>query len=153
MSPRVGVLFHFPFHGVRRSLLGLSLLLIVGCASESPYEGVTFTKYTKKPFPPTHEVEIFSQDVERGYTIIGELEMTFSPGLADEEMVNRVKEVSRGIGADAIIGFKKEEIEIAIPDIFPEPIKKKARHQPLEISSLEAKEGRILVKGLAIRYR
>jgi len=91
--------------------------------------------------------------VEKPYTIIGELKMAFSPELSDEEMVNRMKEISQGIGADAIIGFKREVVEIAIPGVFPEPIKRKARHQPLDISSPEAKEERVLLRGLAIRYR
>jgi len=125
----------------------------VGCVSEGPYEGVNFIRYTKETFPPTPKVEVFSQDVEKPYTIIGELKMTFSPELSDEEMVNRMKEISQGIGADAIIGFKREVVEIAIPGVFPEPIKRKARHQPLDISSPEAKEERVLLRGLAIRYR
>ncbi len=153
MSPRVDVLFHFPSHSITRSLFTLSLLLIVGCASESPYEGVAFTRHTKETFPPTQEVEVFSQDAGRAYTIIGELKMTFSPELSDEEMVNRMKEVSRGIGADAIVGFKKEAVEIPISGVFPGPIKRKARHQPLEISRPEAKEEGILLRGLIVRYQ
>ena len=153
MSPRVSVLFDFPSHNITRSLLTLFLLLIVGCASESPYEGVTFTRHTKETFPPTHEVELFSEDADRAYTIIGELKMTFSLELSDEEMVNQMKEVSRGIGADAIIGFKKEAVEIPIPGVFPEPVERKARHQPLEISSPEATEERIRLRGLVVRYQ
>jgi uncharacterized protein YbjQ (UPF0145 family) len=129
------------------------VLLIVGCVSEGPHEGVTFVRYTKETFSQTSRVEVFSQDVEKPYIIIGELKMTFSPELSNEEMVNRMKEVSRGIGADAIIGLKTEVVEIAVPGVFPEPIKRKARHQPLDISSPEAKEEKILLRGLAIRYR
>ena len=79
--------------------------------------------------------------------------MTFSTELSDEEMVNQMKDVSRGIGADAIIGFKKEAVEIPIPGVFPGPIRRKARHQPLEISSPEAKEEGILLRGLIVRYQ
>jgi hypothetical protein len=125
----------------------------VGCVSETPHEGVTFTRYAKKTFPPTPEVEVFPQDVDRPYTIIGELKMTFPQELTDEEMVNRMKEVSRGIGADAIIGFKREVVEIAITGVFAESVRKKARHEPFEISSPEAKEERILLRGLVIRYQ
>jgi len=98
-------------------------------------------------------VEVFSEDLEKPYTIIGELKMAFSPELGDEEMMNRMQGVAKGVGADAIIGFEREVVEIAIPGVFPEPIKRKARHQPLDISSPEAKEERILLRGLAIRYR
>ncbi len=78
--------------------------------------------------------------------------MTFSLELSNEEMVNRMKEVSKGIGTDAIIGMKREVIEIAIPRVFSEHIRRKARHQPLEISSPEAEEEKILPGGLAIRF-
>jgi len=91
--------------------------------------------------------------VDTPYTIIGELKMTFPQELTDEEMVNRMKEVSRGIGADAIIGFKREVVEIAITGVFAESVRKKARHEPFEISSPEAKEERILLRGLVIRYQ
>ncbi len=153
MSQRVDVVFHFSSHSIMKSLLTVSLLLVVGCASESPYEGVVFTRHTKEAFPPTQEVEVFPQDADRAYTIIGELKMTFSAELSDEEMVNQMKEVSRGIGADAIIGFKKEEVEIPIPGVFHGPLKRKARHQPLEISSPEATEEGILLRGLIVRYQ
>jgi hypothetical protein len=129
------------------------VFLIVGCVSKGPHDGVTFTRYTKETFPPTTEVEVFSEDVEKPYTIIGELKMVFSPELGDEEMVNRMKEVARGVGADAIVGFEREVVEVAIPEAFPEPIKRKARHQPLDISSPEANEEKILLRGLVIRYR
>ena len=129
------------------------VLLFAGCVSEGPYEAVTFIRYTKETFPQTPRVEVFSQDVEKPYTIIGELKMSFSPGLSNEEMVNRMKEVSQGIGADAIIGLAREVVEIATPGVFPEPIRRRARHQPLDISSPEAKEEKILLRGLAIRYR
>ena len=145
-------MFPFPTHSVTRLFFVLYLLL-VGCVSETPHEGVTFTRYAKKPFPPTPEVEVFPQDVDTPYTIIGELKMTFPQELTDEEMVNRMKEVSRGIGADAIIGFKREVVEIAITGVFAESVRKKARHEPFEISSPEAKEERILLRGLVIRYQ
>ena len=125
----------------------------MGCVSKGPHEGVTFVKYTDEIFPPTTNVEVFSEDLEKPYTIIGELKMAFSPELGDEEMMNRMQGVAKGVGADAIIGFEREVVEIAIPGVFPEPIKRKARHQPLDISSPEAKEERILLRGLAIRYR
>ncbi len=98
-------------------------------------------------------MELFSEDVDRAYTIIGELKMAFSLELSEEEMVNQMKEVSRGIGADAIIGFKEEAVAIPIPRVFPEPVKRKARHQPLEISSPEVTEERILLRGLVVRYQ
>ena len=123
------------------------------CVSEGPYEVVTFIRYTKETFPQTPRVEVFSRDVKKPYTTIGELKMTFPPGLSNEEMVNRMKEVSQGIGADAIIGLEREVVEIATPGVFQEPIRRKARHQPLAISSPEAKGEKILLRGLAIRYR
>lgn len=138
---------------MRSFLIFCLVLLFVGCVSEGPNEAVTFIRYTEERFLQTQKVEVFSKDVERPYIIIGELKMTFYPGLRDEEMVNQMKEVSKGIGADAIIGFKREVVEIAIPEIFSEPIRKKARHQPLEIPSPEATEEKILLRGLAIRYR
>lgn len=125
----------------------------MGCVSKGPHEGVTFVKYTDEIFPATTNVEVFSEDLEKPYTIIGELKMVFSPELGDEEMMDRMQGVAKGVGADAIIGFEREVVEIAIPGVFPEPIKRKARHQPLDISSPEAKEERILLRGLAIRYR
>ncbi|UCD70529.1 MAG: hypothetical protein JSW70_05845 [Syntrophobacterales bacterium] len=91
--------------------------------------------------------------MDKPYTIIGELKITFSPELSNEEMVNRMKEVSQGLGADAIIGFKKEAVEMLVPGVFSEPIKRKARHQPLDISSPETEEEKVLLRGLAIRYR
>ena len=129
------------------------VLLFVGCASEGLNKAVTFIRYTEEIFLQTQKVEIFSQDVEKPYTIIGELKMTFSPKLRDEEMLNRMKEVSKEIGADAIIGFKREVVEIAIPEVFSEPMRRKARQQPLDIPSPEIKEEKILLRGLAIRYR
>ena len=121
--------------------------------SKGPHEGVTFVRYTQETFPPTTEVEVFSEDVEKPYTIIGELKMVFSPELGDEEMTNRMKGVAQGVGGDAIVGFEREIVEVAIPGVFPESIKRKARHQPLDISSPEAKEEKILLRGLVIRYR
>jgi uncharacterized protein YbjQ (UPF0145 family) len=129
------------------------VIIFLGCAFESPYKGVSFVRYTKETFPETARAEIFAKDVERPYTIIGELKVTFSPELDNEEMVNRMKQVAREIGADAIIGLEREVIEIAIPRVFPEPIRMKARHQPLDISSPEAEEEKVLLRGLAIRYR
>jgi uncharacterized protein YbjQ (UPF0145 family) len=132
----------------------LSLVVIVlGCVAESPYKGVSLVRYTKETFPETAGVEVFSNDVEKPYTIIGELKVILSPELEDEEMVNRMKEVARGIGAEAIIGLEREVVEIAIPPVLTEPTKRKARHQPLGISSPEAKEEKVLLRGLAIRYR
>ena len=143
-----------PFYNEMRPFLIFCLVfLFVGCVSEGPNEAVTFVRYTEEIFLQTQKVEIFSQDVERPYTIIGELKMTFSPKLRDEEMLNRMKEVSKGIGADAIIGFKKEVVEFAIPEVFSEPMRRKARHQPLDIPSPEIKEEKILLRGLAIRFR
>jgi len=134
------------------SVLGL-VLLLVGCASEHLYKGATFIRYTKETFPPTSDVEVFSHDVDKPYTIIGELKMTFSPELSHEKMVNRMKGVLREIGADAIIGLEKEEVEVEIPGVFEEPIKTKARHEPLDVSRPEAREEKILLRGLAVRYR
>jgi len=129
------------------------VIIFMGCASESPYEGVSFVRYTKEKFPETARAEVFTKDVEKPYTVIGELKVTFSPELEDEEMMNRMKEVARGIGADAVIGLKREVVEIAIPRVFPEPIRSKARHQALDVPSPEAKEEKVLLRGLAIRYR
>jgi ABC-type thiamine transport system substrate-binding protein len=136
------------------AVLGL-VLLLVGCASERPYKGATLIRYTNETFPPSSDVEVFSHDVDKPYTIIGELKMTFSPELSHEEMVNRMKGVSREIGADAIIGLEREEVEVEIPRVFEEeePIKTKARHQPLDVPRPEAREEKILLRGLAVRYR
>jgi len=125
----------------------------MGCASKGPHEALTFVRYTKETFAQTARVEVFSKDVEKPYIIIGELGVTFPLELNNEEMVSRMKEVAQGIGADAIIGLEKEVVEIAIPRVFPEPNRRKARHQPLDISSPEAKEERVLLRGLVIRYR
>lgn len=129
------------------------VIIFLGCASESPYEGVSFVRYTKEKFPATATAEVFTKDIGRPYTILGELKVTFSPELDDEAMVNRMKEVAREIGADAIIGLEREVVEIAIPRVFPEPIRRKARHQPLDISRPEAEEEKVLLRGLAVRYR
>lgn len=137
-----------------KSCFALCLVVIfVGCASEGLHEGVSFTRYTKETFPETARVEVFSKDVEKPYIIIGELKVTLSPELEDEEMVNRMKEVARGIGADAVIGLEREIVEIAIPPVFVGPTRRKARHQPLDITSPGAKEEKVLLRGLAIRYR
>ena len=125
----------------------------MGCASKGFHEALTFVRYTKETFAQTARVEVFSKDVEKPYIIIGELGVTFPLELNNEEMVSRMKEVAQGIGADAIIGLEKEVVEIAIPRVFPEPNRRKARHQPLDISSPEAKEERVLLRGLVIRYR
>ena len=147
-------LFSFPFcKEIKSSLIVCLVIIFVGCAAESPYEGVSFVRYTKEAFPETAKVEVFTNDVERPYIIIGELAATLSPELEDEEMLNRMKEVARGIGADAVIGLEREVVEIAIPQAIAEPIRRKARHQPLDISSPEAKEEKVLLRGLAIRYR
>ena len=148
----VGVVFPFPTHSVTRFFFILPLLLI-GCVPDTLYEGVNFTRYAKKNFPPTPVVEVFVQDVDRPYTIIGELKMTFPQGLSDEEILNRMEEVSRGIGADAIIGFKRELVEIPITGVFAESVRRKARHERLEIPSPQAKEERVLLRGLVIRYQ
>jgi uncharacterized protein YbjQ (UPF0145 family) len=148
-------LFSFSSYREIKSWFILSLVIIVlGCITERRYEGVSFVRYSKETFPETAAgVEVFSNDVERPYTIIGELKVILSPELEDEEMVNRMKEVARGIGAEAIIGLEREVVEIAIPPVLTEPTKRKARHQPLGISSPEAKEEKVLLRGLAIRYR
>jgi hypothetical protein len=129
------------------------VLLLVGCASKQLYKGATLIRYTKETFPATSDVEVFPHDVDKPYTIIGELKMTFSLELSDEEMVNRMKGVSRGIGANAIIGLEREEVQVEIPGVFDEPIRTKARHQPLDVSRPEAREEKILLRGLAVRYR
>ena len=148
------MLLFFPFYNeMRPFFIFFLVLLFVGCASEGLNKAVTFIRYTEEIFLQTQKVEVFPQDVEKPYTIIGELKMTFSPELRDEEILNRMKEVSKGIGADAIIGFKREVVEIAIPEVFSEPMRRKARHQPLDIPSPEAKEEKILLRGLVIRYR
>lgn len=147
-------LFSFPFRKeIRSSFIVCLVVILVGCAAESPYEGVSFVRYTKETFPEAARAEVFTEDVERPYTIIGELEVTLSPELEDEEMLNRMKEAARGIGADAVIGLEREVVEITIPRLNAEPIRRKARHQPLDISSPEAKEEKVLLRGLAIRYR
>ncbi len=138
---------------MRPSFVICLVIIFLGCAFESPYEGVSFARYTKERFPETATAEVFTKDVEKPYTVIGELKVTFSPELNNEEMMNRMKKVARGIGADAIIGLEREVVEIAIPRVFPEPIRRKARHQPLDISSPEAEEEKVLLRGLAIRYR
>lgn len=138
---------------MRPSFVICLVIIFLGCAFESPYEGVSFVRYTKERFPETVTAEVFTKDVGKPYTVIGELKVTFSPELNNEEMMNRMKEVARGIGADAIIGLEREVVEIAIPRVFPEPIRRKARHQPLDISSPEAEEEKVLLRGLAIRYR
>lgn len=143
----------FAFNNAMRTFSVLCLVLLVGCASKHLYEGATLVRYTKETFPPTSDVEVFSHDVDKPYTIIGELQMTFSPELSHEEMVKRMKGVSPGIGADAIIGLEREEVEVEIPGVFAEPIKTKARHQPLDVSRPEAREEKILLRGLAVRYR
>lgn len=144
----------FAFNIAMRTFSVLCLVLfLVGCASEHLHEGATLVRYTKETFPPTSDVEVFSHDVDKPYTIIGELKMTFSPELSHEEMVNGIKGVSRGIGADAIIGLEREEVEVEIPGVFSKPIKTKARHQPLDVSRPEAREEKILLRGLAVRYR
>jgi hypothetical protein len=137
-----------------KSCLVLCLVFIfVACAAESPYEGVSFVRYTKETFPETERVEVFAKDAERPYVIIGELKVTLSPELEDEEMADRMKEVARRIGADAVVGLEREVVEIAVPPVFTDPTRRKARHQPLGISRPEAKEERVLLRGLAIRYR
>ena len=138
---------------MRSFFVSCLVIIFLGCASESPYEGVSFVRFTKEKFPATATAEVFTKDVGEPYTVIGELKVTFPPELDDEEMVNRMKEVAREIGADAIIGLEREVVEIAIPRVFPEPIRRKARHQPLDIASPEAEEEKILLRGLAIRYR
>jgi len=147
-------LFSFPLYKEVRSFFVSCLVIIfLGCASESPYEGVSFVRFTKEKFPATATAEVFTKDVGKPYIVIGELKVTFPPELDDEEMVNRIKEVAREIGADAIIGLEREVVEIAIPRVFPEPIRRKARHQPLDISRPEAAEEKVLLRGLAVRYR
>ncbi len=137
-----------------RSFVTLCLVIIfVGCAVESPYEGVSLVRYTKETFPETEKTEVFTEDLERPYITIGELKVIVSPELEDEEMLNRLREVARGIGADAVIGLKREAVEIAIPRVIAEPSRRKARHQPLDISTPEAKEEKVLLRGLAVRYQ
>lgn len=138
---------------MRSFFVSCLVIIFLGCASESPYEGVSFVRFTKEKFPATATAEVFTKDVGKPYTVIGELKVTFPPELDDEEMVNRMKEVAQEIGADAIIGLEREVVEIAIPRVFPEPIRRKARHQPLDISHPEAAEEKVLLRGLAVRYR
>jgi uncharacterized protein YbjQ (UPF0145 family) len=150
----VDVVFSFPLHEEIKSYFVLCLVItFVGCAFESPSKGVSFVRYTKETFPETARVEVFFKDVEKPYIIIGELKVTLPTELEDEEMVSRMKEVARGIGADAVIGLEREIVEIAIPPVFSDSTRRKARHQPLDISSPGAKEEKILLRGLAIRYR
>jgi hypothetical protein len=138
---------------MRSFFVSCLVIIFLGCASESPYEGVSFVRFTKEKFPATATAEVFTEDVGKPYTVIGELKVTFPPELDDEEMVNRMKEVAQEIGADAIIGLERKVVEIAIPRVFPEPIRRKARHQPLDISRPEAAEEKVLLRGLAVRYR
>jgi len=101
------------------------VFLFVGCASEGPNKAVTFIRYTEEIFPQTEKVEVFSQDVEKTYTIIGELKMTFSPELRDEEMVNRMKEVSKGIGADASLALRGKSSKSRYRRFFRNPLEGK----------------------------
>jgi hypothetical protein len=98
-------------------------------------------------------VEVFSQDVEKPYTIIGELKMTFTAELSNEKALNRMKEGAQEVGADALIGFEREVLEPGISRAFDEPTKRKARHQPLEVSRFETGVEKVLLRGLAVRYR
>lgn len=128
-------------------------VLIVACVAQAVHEDVSFTRYTSEVFTPTEKVEVFPEDVERRYIIIGELKMTFASGLSYEESLNRMKDVAREVGANAIIGVEKEIIEAVIPEVPEEPLRRKTRYQPMEISGPEAREERVILRGLAIRYR
>jgi len=143
----------FPIPEMRTVCILFLASFLVACAAQGFGDDVSFMRYTSETFPPTERVEIFPDDVEKGYIIIGELKMTFPSELSHGESVNQMKQVASEIGADAIIGLEKEIIEAPIPPVFDEPGKRKARHQPLDISTPEAREEKILLRGLAIRYR
>jgi len=93
---------------------GLSVLVLVGCATSTSY-----TSYTYQRFPPKdalYTVNVYPESQALGagnpYYVIGKVSVEgfASSGVNPGSLTNQAKVIARKRGADAIINAKTEEI-------------------------------------------
>ncbi|MBF0570292.1 MAG: hypothetical protein HQL12_00325 [Candidatus Omnitrophica bacterium] len=93
-------------------LLGLSVLVLAGCATSTSY-----VNYTNQHFPPKDQfyaVKVYPASQSLGasnpYYVIGRISIEgfASNGVSPETLTGQAKEIARKRGADAIINSKTE---------------------------------------------
>ena len=93
-------------------LLGLSVLVLAGCATSTRYINYTDQRYPPKDALYTVNVYPISQPLGAAnpYYVIGKvsIEGFASSGVNPEKLSNQAKEIARKRGADAIINAKTE---------------------------------------------
>lgn len=110
-------------------------ILLSGCSPS-----VNFMKYSDDNYPPTNSVEVLrKKPVEKEYLELGELSIQVKKGIFSnqEEVVLKLKEKAKQIGADAIIILGEEsEGSVIVP-----------------IGNLYASVDKRFIKAIAIKYR
>lgn len=95
-------------------LLFFVTLTIYGCSPS-----VNFMKYSEDDYPATNSVEVLrNKPVEKEYVELGELSLRVKKGLFSnqDEVVLKLKEKAKEIGADAIIILGEEtEGNVIVP--------------------------------------
>lgn len=111
------------------------LLFISGCSPS-----VNFMKYNEDNYPPTNSVEVLrNKPVEKEFVELGELSIQVKKGILgnQEEVVLKLKEKAKEIGADAIIILGEEsEGSVIVP-----------------IGKLYTSVDKRYIKAIAIKYK
>ena len=112
-----------------------STILLSGCSPS-----VNFMKYSDDNYPPTNSVEVLrNKPVEKEFTELGELSIQVKKGIFSnqEEVVLKLKEKAKEIGADAIIILGEEsEGSVIVP-----------------IGNLYTSVDKRFIKAIAIKYK
>lgn len=116
------------------SVIMFLIMIISGCSPS-----VNFMKYNDDNYPPTNSVEVLrNKPVEKEFTELGELSIQVKKGIFSnqEEVVLKLKEKAKEIGADAIIILGEEsEGSVIVP-----------------IGKLYASVDKRFIKAIAIKY-
>jgi len=113
----------------------LSAVFLSACSPS-----VNFMKYSEENYPPTNSVEVLrNKPVEKEFIELGELSIQVKKGIFSnqEEVVLKLKEKAKEIGADAIIILGEEsEGSVIVP-----------------IGNLYTSVDKRFIKAVAIKYR
>ncbi|MDE2222881.1 MAG: hypothetical protein KGK03_07405 [Candidatus Omnitrophica bacterium] len=88
--------------------MGVSLLVLAGCATSSRYVGYTYHRFPPKD--KNYSVSVYPQTLSAGrsYYVIGKVSVEgfVSDGVTPTRLTNDAREIARKRGADAIINAK-----------------------------------------------
>lgn len=100
---------------MKKTILFFVTILLCGCAATSRY--IPYTQEQFRPKKADYPIDIFKEGPKphRNYKIIGRIEVygDTSYGLNWEDIYNKMLQIARGKGADAIINYKSEYKEYA----------------------------------------